>query len=411
MELSPRRMNKINILFIASSVEKCGGLSGGDRIFLELSKRLCVNHNVVIYGWEATEILCKKYGVSHLFKSIGGIPSYVTKIRTLSYIARTIITTLFIRRDIRLYSRDDTVVISASDFWPDSIPAYLLSRFYNYYWASSFFLVAPDVFLSHGSHKGLKRIIAALFSFSQSVIIRMIRSYSSLLITCSKDVISAINGRSYLPLDYFFLYGGVTIDSNILKLRDTNIANPKYDVVYMARLHPQKGPIEMVRIWEEVLKINPKLHLAMIGNGPLENKVKELIESLELKESVELFGFVDGVDKLNIFSNSRLFAHPVIYDTGGMAPMEAMVIGIPAISFDLKGLRDAYPKGMHKVSKYNIKEFAQGIIEILDSKKRYNTMRKDAIELSYDWNWDKHSFDLQKKLLKLLKKDNDKNIK
>ena len=149
----------------------------------------------------------------------------------------------------------------------------------------------------------------------------------------------------------------------------------------------------------------------MIGNGPLENKVKELIESLELKESVELFGFVDGVDKLNIFSNSRLFAHPVIYDTGGMAPMEAMVIGIPAISFDLKGLRDAYPKGMHKVSKYNIKEFAQGIIEILDSKKRYNTMRKDAIELSNDWNWDKHSFDLQKKLLKLLKKDNDKNIK
>ena len=120
------------------------------------------------------------------------------------------------------------VVISASDFWPDSIPAYFLSRFYNYNWASSFYLVAPDVFLSHGSHKGLKRIIAALYNFSQTLIIRMIRSYSSLLITCSKDVISVINGKSSLPLDYFFLYGGVTIDSNILKLRDTNIANSKF---------------------------------------------------------------------------------------------------------------------------------------------------------------------------------------
>jgi len=407
-------MKKINIIFIASSVDSVHGygVSGGDRIFLEFSKRLSANHNVVIYGWKATQLICKDYGVLHLFKNIGRVPSYVTKIRILSYLVRTIKTTLFIRRDICLYSPEDTVVISASDFWPDSIPAYFLSHFYNYNWASSFFLIAPNVLLSDGSYKGLKRIIPVFYKFSQLVIIRMIRSSSSLLITCSKDVISAINDRSSLSLDYFFLYGGVTIDNNILKLRDTNIANPKYDVVYMGRLHPQKGPIEMLRIWKEVVTINPRMRLAMIGNGPLEKKVKELIKSLELKESVDLFGFVDGVDKNNILSQSRLFAHPVVYDTGGMAAIEAMALGLPAVSFDLKGLRDAYPKGMHKVSKYNLKEFAQNMIEILNNEFKYNKLRTDAIELSSDWDWDKHAFQLQKKLLKLLKKNNDKkNIK
>ena len=180
----------------------------------------------------------------------------------------------------------------------------------------------------------------------------------------------------------------------------------------MGRLHPQKGPIEMVRIWKEVVTINPRLRLAMIGNGPLEKKVKELIKSLELKDSIELFGFVDGVDKNNILSHSRLFAHPVVYDTGGMAAIEAMALGLPAVSFDLKGLRDAYPKGMHKVSKYNIKEFAKNTIEILNNEFKYNKLRTDAIELSSDWDWDKHAFQLQKKILKLLKKNNDKkNIK
>jgi glycosyltransferase involved in cell wall biosynthesis len=401
----------MNVIIIASGVDwEKGklGISGGDRIFIELAKRLSKNNNVVIYGWEATRLMCDMHGVSNLFKDIGLISPFLYNNRILSYITRTIKSTSFICKDIKDYKREKTVIISASDFWPDTIPAYFLSLFYKYKWASSLYLIAPSVFLSTGSHTGLKRIIALFYKLSQFISISLIRANSSLLLTCSQDVINKVNSNKNHFLNQFFLYGGVTIDDEVLKLRKLNIRNPQYDVVYMARFHPQKGPIEMVKIWNEVVRINPTLRLAMIGDGPLESEVKRLIEQLGIDQSVDLLGFIDGKEKNKIFINSKIFAHSVIYDTGGMAAMEAMVLGIPAIAFDLKGLRDAYPKGMHKIKCYNIDEFAQSIIEILNDKEYYNKLKNDAINLSNDWDWNIHAHNLQNELECLFK--NSKTI-
>jgi glycosyltransferase involved in cell wall biosynthesis len=391
----------MNIIIIASGVDwEKGklGISGGDRIFIELSKRLSQNNNVTIYGWDATRLMCEQHGVSNLFKDIGVIRPFLHNNRILSYLTRTIKSTISICKVIKGYERQKTVIISASDFWPDTIPAYFLSLIYNYKWASSIYLIAPSVFLSSGSYTGLKRVIALFYNLSQFISIFLIRSNSSLLLTCSQDVINKVNRNKNPFLNQFFLYGGITIDDEVLKLRELNIQNPKYDVVYMARFHPQKGPIEMVKIWSEVIKINPTLRLAMIGDGPLESDVKKLVKQLNLDQSIDLLGFMDGEEKNQIFINSKVFAHSVIYDTGGMAAMEAMVLGIPAIAFDLKGLRDAYPKGMHKIKSYNTEEFAQSIIEILNDKEYYNKLKNDAIHLSNEWDWNIHAHNLQSKL-------------
>ena len=396
----------MNIIFIASGADwEKGkvGISGGDRIFIELSKRLSQKNNVTIYGWEATRLMCADHDVLTLFKDIGNIGPLLYNNRILSYLTRTILSTMVICKDIKNFERKQTIIISASDFWPDTIPAYILNLFYKYKWASSLYLIAPNVFLSSGSHTGFKRIIALFYKLSQSISIFLIRSKSSLLLTCSQDVINKIDNSRKLPMNRFFLYGGITIDDEVLRLRDLNVENPNYDVVYMARFHPQKGPIEMVKIWNEVIKIDPSLRLAMIGNGPLESDVRKLVKKLELEQSIDLLGFIDGKEKNKIFIDSKIFAHPVIYDTGGMAAIEAMVFGIPAVSFDLSGLRDAYPKGMHKISCYDFEEFAKSIVQISNDNEYYKKLRNEAIELSNEWNWDKHASNLNNELSNVLK--------
>ena len=75
-----------------------------------------------------------------------------------------------------------------------------------------------------------------------------------------------------------------------------------------------------------VQKLDKKLKLAMIGDGPLMGKVRQVLEARNIGNSVELFGFLDGDEKIEVFLNSKIFAHPAIYDTGGLAPMEAMVL-------------------------------------------------------------------------------------
>ena len=168
----------MNIIIIASGVDWDNGeigISGGDRIFLELSRRLSRDNNVVIYGWEATALLCKNHNSLHLFRSIGNINAIIYNNRVLSYLARTIKTTIVLFKDIGDYDRNKTVIISASDFWPDSIPAYIVSFFCKYKWAASFFLVAPSVLLVHGSHKGIKRVLSLFYKFSQYISIKIIK--------------------------------------------------------------------------------------------------------------------------------------------------------------------------------------------------------------------------------------------
>ena len=129
----------------------------------------------------------------------------------------------------------------------------------------------------------------------------------------------------------------------------------------------------------------------MIGDGPLMGKVRQVLEARNIGNSVELFGFLDGDEKIEVFLNSKIFAHPAIYDTGGLAPMEAMGLGVPAISYDLTGLKEVYPKGMHKVDNYDTKKFAQDILAMLSNKERYEDLSQQAVELSSDWNWNNHA--------------------
>jgi glycosyltransferase involved in cell wall biosynthesis len=82
--------------------------------------------------------------------------------------------------------------------------------------------------------------------------------------------------------------------------------------------------------------MRPHYKLAMIGDGPLYNDVSNLASQLYFKNSISIMGFMDGFEKQKLFLNSCVFAHPVIYDTCGLAPVEAMVFGVPAdVSKDL----------------------------------------------------------------------------
>ena len=199
----------MNILIVASTVYSPSDVSGGDRIFLELAKRWSKNNNVVIYGNHSTGAMCHAYGVGHLFKSIGEVGGILLSNRMFSYLAYTIKTVMKIHSDIEQYDRKNTIIYSSSDFWPDSIPAYYASVFHSYIWVSGFFLVAPDIFLKYGVHRGVKRFVTLFYKISQYLVIKMILSKSSLLITCSEDVIKVINIQNYL------MYGGVTINKHV----------------------------------------------------------------------------------------------------------------------------------------------------------------------------------------------------
>lgn len=359
-------------------------LSGGDRIMVECLRRWGREHRVTVYGWEGTRQLCEHQhldNVEHVLWSArrferGGLP--------LLFAAQTVIGCRRARA-LELDTAEHNVVVSSSDFIPDSLPALTIKRRYPVVpWVASFYLFAPP--LSHviAGKPGAGWRFAAYRSVQQHVLKHMLRHADMMLVTGEEDRERMIRyGRT--PDSVFAVRGGV--DLTIPRAVPAP-ASKAYDAVFIGRLHPQKGVRELLQIWRLVRRRLASARLAIIGTGPLEAELKRSCQELKLGDAVDFLGFRDGVSKYAIVKASRVVVHPAVYDSGGMAAAEALACGLPGVAFDLPALKTYYPKGFLKAAPGNLAGFADHIVRLLADETLYRTMSEEATEVGLDWDWD-----------------------
>jgi len=374
----------LNILITANSQTKGDTLSGADRIFIECAKRWVQReHRISLITCKEGYEMCQRYGLKnvdyHIESPRRRFPLY------LVYILRMIKGGIFVLRmkpDAR-----NTIVYSSSDFWPDSIPAWILKeRFKKVKWVAGFYLFAPNPFDNTSPYK-MKAAPRGLFYYlSQMLVYSLVRKNADMVfVTNELDRWRFIDNGRLTPNRVIAVRGGVDVKTPAL------VPEPerkKFDAVFVGRFHPQKGVLELLDIWRFVCQMKSDAKLALIGVGELEGEVKAKIEKYGLEDNVVLFGFKDGVEKLKIFKASKVVVHPAIYDSGGMAACEAMACGLPAVSFDLPALRSYYPQGMLKTPCYDLKKFAKNILSLLSDEGLYRKVSYDALSWAKEWNWD-----------------------
>ncbi len=354
------------ILFIANN--NIGrGQSGGDTIFLNFAKYW---PGVTIIGSAETRNLMRRYHLRNQFiqtDKASHLPLFFHQIR------RTILGISKIK-NLKFFN----YVYSVSDFYPDLLPAiwYKLKHPQTKL-ICGYYLLAPNPFSHSSPYRQTGQFLKGLFYWlSQRLSLFLVNRYADIvLITSEPD-------RKYFPnKKVIVVQGGVDLPA---KIKSTKI----YDAVFIGRLHPQKGILELIDIWQKVVGQRPNAKLAVIGDGSLERNLKFKIQKLKLKNNITLFGFKTGKEKYQIFSQSKIVVHPAIYDSGGMAPAEAMSLGLPGVAFDLEALKSYYPQGMLKTKCFDQDLFAQNILKLLQDKRLYRRLSQEALTLiNRYWLW------------------------
>lgn len=384
------------------------GLSGGDRIFIELARRLSKNHKVVIHVWDEGYKMCKKQGLlpnQNLKFEIIDVNLWCRFGFVVCYLAR-IITACFKALFMKLENNNSFITYSASEFWMDSLPAFILKlRFPKVKWVAAWYQTAPNplVGFSEGSREKKYKLSAFYHWFMQLLVKPIIENFAGLVL-----VNNELERKQFNKLDkknkILVILGAVNIE-DINRYRSQNRSSSKvYEAVFQGRFHPQKGVVELIDIWKLVTKKVPGAKLAMIGEGPLMNSVKDRIKQLGLEANIKLFGYVfDGDQKYKIFSQSKIVVHPSFFDSGGMASAEAMAFGIPCVGFNLDSYKSYYPRGMIKVEVGDLNLFAKTIVDLINSKHKRKEIGKEAQKMIQEnWNWDQRV----NQLLALLDRDN-----
>ena len=373
------------------------GLSGSDRIFIELSKRLRKRFLVYIHVWEEGYRMCSSQNLKQS-NNIKFNIIYVNFWCRFGFIVCYFARVIFGIKDALLLNislAKSAVFYSASEFWMDSLPAFILKiRFPKSIWVAAWFQTAPNPLtgFTKGDRQTTYRLSAFYYWLMQLPVKLLIGKCADFVLVNNEE-----ERKQFPKLDRqnrtIVMLGAVNVE-DINNYQNQNKNLPKiYDAVFQGRFHPQKGVVELIEIWKLVTKKLPQAKLALIGDGPLMSDVKAKIEKLGLSNNVKLFGYVfDGPQKYSIFAGSKIVVHPAFFDSGGMAAAEAMAFGLPCVGFDLDSYNSYYPMGMIKVQIGNIEAFADNVVKLIIDEREREKIGNEAQEMiRKNWSWDKRA--------------------
>lgn len=389
---------KLNFVFWAMSPVG-GGISGGDRIFIELARNFSKKGIwIKIITWNDGLKMCKRNGLvknSTLSFEKLSISRILTTNFLAGYLARIFLAKLWAMKQTKKNMNKIAFFYSVSDFWMDVFPAVILKlRNRKIKWIAAWYQTAPSPIrgFTEGKRERRYRLSAFIYWASQFISKPLIKRFADFILVNNEDEkkqFTVLNKKGRVLV----VLGAVNLDEiKNWKLKIGNLLKV-YDAVFQGRFHPQKGVVELIDIWGKVVDKKPDAKLVMIGDGSLMKNVKRKIKDLRLEKNIILRGYLfDGKEKYKIFAQSKIVVHPALYDSGGMAAGEAMAFGLPCVGFNLKSYESYYPKGMLKVKIGDLNAFADIIVKLLDDKiyqKKIGQEAEGMIEES--WGWEKRA--------------------
>ncbi len=198
-------------------------------------------------------------------------------------------------------------------------------------------------------------------------------------VACSEEAAVQYYGKTVVEeKKYKLVHNAIDVDKykyseeNRKKYRELFGIN-ETDIVIgtVGRLEETKNQGFLLEILEELIKRNKNYKLLLIGEGSLEQKLRDKSKMLGLENNIVFGG--KRTDVCNIYSSMDIFAQPSIYEGLSLAGVEAQAAGLPCVFSDTitkeAGLVEAIYISLHRSSK----EWADKIIDIKPAENRNTT--------------------------------------
>lgn len=155
-----------------------------------------------------------------------------------------------------------------------------------------------------------------------------------------------------------------------------------YDIVYVARMSDEKGPLRFIDIIEQVNKINP-VTVTWVGDGDMFEIVKHKIEIKHLEHVIKLVGFQSN--PYPYMRSSSISVMTSKYEGFGLSALESQLLGKPVVSTNVGGLSGILTSSTGLLTNDD-SEFIDEIIRLLNDSEYYLFKKKNAQERSKQIN-------------------------
>ena len=164
-----------------------------------------------------------------------------------------------------------------------------------------------------------------------------------------------------------------------------------YDLVYVGRLSEHKRVdllIEAVSLAREVM---PDIRCGVIGDGPEMERLRRLVEDLQIEENVVFLGFLEtDEDLIAAMKSSRIFVLPSMREGFGISALEANACGLPVVTVrsEMNAASDLVEEGLNGlVVDPTPEDMAEAVLKLLKDDM-YNRLSEPSRRVAekYDWS-------------------------
>ena len=187
-----------------------------------------------------------------------------------------------------------------------------------------------------------------------------------------------INSRVlYNPVDETFFVGGRKYKK-------------RHRLLFVGRISMQhKGVDFLIPIMKKVLRKYSDVELTVVGDGPDKDNFQKLVFENKLEEKIRLVG--QSSDVKQYYLESDILLVPSRWEGFGVVLIEAMACGTPVIAYENKGPNEIIKNNVNGIliKPYEIDEFSNEIIKLLDDAKRWEKLSEQAYRRACDFSTQK----------------------
>lgn len=242
-----------------------------------------------------------------------------------------------------------------------------------------------------------KDIKMLIYNKIYNFFIRILYNKADFIVSVSKYIgLDLIKNYGIKKEKIYTIYNGV--DKNIIdKLKYEPLSDSEYKIfknpviLNVGALSFQKGQWYLIKIMPELKKKIPNLQLVILGQGSYYDKLSNLIQSLNLQDSVHLIG--EKSNPYKYMYNADIFVLTSLYEGFPNVLVEAMSVELPIVSVDCKSgprellneninidIEDRYilcdygilVPDLFKINVFNLEKkqiLLQAILEIMENNK------------------------------------------
>lgn len=164
----------------------------------------------------------------------------------------------------------------------------------------------------------------------------------------------------------------------------------KNGLIAVGRLSKEKGPVDLLEVFEKVHEKKKDTILNIVGDGPEYETVCHKIEEKNLGDAVVLHGFRDKQYIYELFPKMSLYVMTSYTESFGIVLLEAMSCGIPCIAYSsAQGAHEIIEDGENGflIEKRDSTLMARKICDLLSDKKELRRLSKNAVATAQKFSY------------------------